>query len=234
MAGAVTATEPVTVPLTVDDVAVLRRRRSAKWRTYPDDVLPLPVAEMDFGLAPPVREVLAEAVARSDSGYAFAGPEVAEALAGFAADQWNWTIDPNAVALATDVGVGCVDMLRVVCRPGDAVVANPPVYPPFFRWVEEVGCRLVEVPLRRDGGAAWWLDLAALADAFARRPAAYLLCSPHNPVGRVHAPEELAEVARLAGRHGVAVISDEIHAPLVLPGATFTPFLTVPGAAEVV
>ena len=224
---------PIPVPLPVDDLAVLRRRRSAKWRTHGPDVLPLPVAEMDFALAPPVRDVLAEAVQRSDTGYAAGADDLAEALAGFAADRWGWQVDTGAVVPATDVGVACVEMLRVVCRPGDAVVINPPVYPPFFHWVEESGTKLVEAPLRQDTTGAWRLDLDALADAFADRPAAYVLCNPHNPVGRVHSPEELAEVVRLAHEHGVRVISDEIHAPLVLPGASFTPFLTVPGAAEV-
>jgi cysteine-S-conjugate beta-lyase len=223
----------ITVPLPVEDVAVLRRRRSAKWRTHPDDVLPLPVAEMDFALAPAVRDVLAEAVQRSDTGYASGADELAEALAGFAARRWGWRIDPGAVAMATDVGVACVELLRVLCRPGDGVVINPPVYPPFFHWVEESDTKLVEVPLRQDVHGAWRLDLDALADAFATRPSAYVLCNPHNPVGRVHSPEELAEVARLAHEHGVTVISDEIHAPLALPGASYTPFLTVPGAADV-
>jgi cysteine-S-conjugate beta-lyase len=224
---------PIPVPLPVDDLALLRRRRSAKWRSHASDVLPLPVAEMDFPLAPAVRDVLAEAVQRSDTGYAAGADGLAEALAGFAADRWGWQVDTGSVVPATDVGVACVEMLRVICRPGDSVVINPPVYPPFFHWVEESGTKLVEAPLRQDASRGWRLDLDALADAFATRPAAYVLCNPHNPVGRVHTAEELAEVARLAHEHGVRVISDEIHAPLVLAGASFTPFLTVPGAAEV-
>jgi cysteine-S-conjugate beta-lyase len=226
-------TSPITLPLPVDDVAVLRRRRSAKWRTFADDVLPLPVAEMDFALAPAVRAVLAEAVERSDTGYAVGSAELAGALARFAGERWGWRIDPESVVTATDVGVACVEMLRVLCRPGDSVVINPPVYPPFFHWVEESDTKLVEAPLRQDDAGAWRLDLDALADAFAARPSAYVLCNPHNPVGRVHTPEELAEVVRLAHEHGVTVISDEIHAPLVLSGSRFTPFLTVPGADEV-
>jgi len=95
------------VPLPVDDLELLRRRRSVKWRSHPDDVLPLPVAEMDFALAPPVRDGLAQAVHRSDTGYSFAGAELAQALAGFAAGRWSWTIDPTAVLPVPDAGVGC-------------------------------------------------------------------------------------------------------------------------------
>jgi cystathionine beta-lyase len=112
------------------------------------------------------------------------------------------------------------------------VVISPPVYPPFFDWVPEAGARLLEVPLAHDA-AGWRLDLAALEAAFATHPAAYVLCNPHNPVGRVHTADELAALVRLARIYQVAIVSDEIHGPLVLPGATFTPLLTVPGAAEV-
>ena len=218
--------------LPVDPLGALRQRRSAKWRTYPADVLPLTVAEMDFALAGPVAAALREAVGRSDAGYAMAMPDLGDALAGFASRRWNWNPDPAAVTAVTDVGVGVVELLRVLARPGDAVVISPPVYPPFFDWVAEAGARLVEVPLAR-GPAGWRLDLPALEQAFAARPAAYVLCNPHNPVGRVHDAAELAALVRLAQTYQVAVISDEIHGPLVLPGARFTPLLTVPGAAEV-
>jgi cysteine-S-conjugate beta-lyase len=218
--------------LSVEPIDVLRRRRSAKWRTFPSDVLPLPVAEMDFPLAPPVQQALRDAVERSDTGYAMAVPDLGAALAGFAEQRWGWRLDPHAVVPVTDVGVGVVELLRALTRPGDGVVINPPVYPPFFSWVAEAGRRLVEAPLRL-GPGGWRLDLAGLEQAFAAGAAVYVLCNPHNPVGRVHEPEELRAVVELAARHGVMVVSDEIHAPLVLPGARFTPLLTVPGADTV-
>jgi cystathionine beta-lyase len=218
--------------LPVDPLEVLRQRRSAKWQTYPADVLPLTVAEMDFALAAPIAQALREAVERSDAGYGMAGPDLGRALAGFAASRWDWDFDPASVTAVTDVGVGVVELLRVLTRPGDAVAISPPVYPPFFDWVPEAGARLLEVPLARDA-AGWRLDLAALEAAFATHPAAYVLCNPHNPVGRVHTADELAALVRLAQIYQVAIVSDEIHGPLVLPGATFTPLLTVPGAAEV-
>ena len=218
--------------LPVDPPEVLRKRRSAKWQTYPADVLPLTVAEMDFALAVPVAEALREAVERSDAGYAMAVPDLGRALAGFAASRWGWDIDPASVTAVLDVGVGVVELLRLLARPGDAVVISPPVYPPFFDWVPEAGARLLEVPLAH-GATGWRLDLAALEAAFATHPAAYVLCNPHNPVGRAHAADELAALVRLAHIYQVTIVSDEIHAPLMLPGATFTPLLTVPGAAGV-
>ena len=224
--------DPGSHDLPVDPVDTLRQRRSAKWQTYPADVLPLTVAEMDFPLAAPVAASLREAVERSDTGYAMAVPELGRAIAGFAASRWKWDVNPAAVAAVTDVGVGVVELLRVLTRPGDAVVISPPVYPPFFDWVSEAGARLLEVPLRLES-AGWRLDLAALEAAFATHPAAYVLCNPHNPVGRAHTADELAALVRLARMYRVTIVSDEIHGPLVLPGATFTPLLTVPGAAEI-
>jgi cysteine-S-conjugate beta-lyase len=219
----------MSVELPVAPLTELRRRRSAKWRTYPADVLPLTVAESDFDLAPPVKAALLRAIEASDSGYSAAVPELGTAYAGFAARRWGWTVDPGSVTAVTDVGVGVVELLRVLTRPGDSVVISPPVYPPFFDWAGEAGARLHEVPLT--GGLR--LDLDALERAFAAHPAAYVLCNPHNPVGRVHSAEELAALARLACLYRVTVVADEIHAPLVLPGATYTPMLTVPGAADV-
>lgn len=210
----------------------LRRRRSAKWRTHPADVLPLTLAETDFELAPPVHAVLREAIDRSDSGYSMPDPELGEALARFAAARWGWEIDPTAVVAVTDVGIGVVQLLRALTRPGDVVAFSPPVYPPFFDWPPEAGARTLEVPLRR-GDVGWRLDLDALERAFATHPAAYVLCNPHNPVGRVHTADELAALVDLARSYRVTIVSDEIHAPLVLPGATFTPMLTVPGAKDV-
>jgi cystathionine beta-lyase len=217
--------------LPVAPLPELRRRRSAKWRTHPADVLPLTVAEMDFALAPPILDAVRAAVDASDTGYSAAVPQLGQAFAGFADARWDWTVDPEAVTAITDVGVGVVELLRVLVRPGDVVAASPPVYPPFFDWIPEAGARLHEVPLAHtDHG--WCLDLEAIEAAFAVHPAVFLLCNPHNPVGRVHTRDELIALVRLARRYGVTIVSDEIHAPVVLPGATFTPILTVPGAAE--
>jgi len=217
--------------LPVAPLSELRQRRSAKWRTYPADVLPLTVAEMDFALAPPILDAVRTAVDASDTGYSAAAPQLGEAFAGFAAARWDWPVDPDSVTAITDVGVGVVELLRVLTRPGDVVAACPPVYPPFFDWVPEAGGRLHEVRLAH-GGDGWQLDLEAIEAAFAAHPAVFLLCNPHNPVGRVHTRDELTALVRLARLYGVTIVSDEIHAPVVLPGATFTPILTVPGAAE--
>ncbi|WP_075016697.1 MalY/PatB family protein [Actinacidiphila rubida] len=220
-------TDPL-VRLTVDQ---LRQRSSMKWRTHPADVLPLWVAEMDVPLAPAVAETLHRVADLGDTGYPH-GTAYAEALAAFAAERWGWDgLRVEHTAIVPDVMLGIVEVLRLLTGPGDAVVVSPPVYPPFYAFVAHSGREVVEAPL----GPGLRLDPAALEDAFARarrggRRAAFLMSNPHNPTGVVHTRAELEAVAALARRHGVRVVSDEIHAPLVLTGARFTPFLGVPGA----
>ncbi|AKH81585.1 cystathionine beta-lyase [Streptomyces sp. CNQ-509] len=221
---------PVADPLRGPTLAELRRRTSVKWRAYPPDVLPLWVAEMDTRLAAPVAEAVRTAVDLGDTGYATVEP-YAEAVAEFAGSRWDWRVPTERIALVPDVMRGIAEVLRLVTAPDDAVVVNSPVYPPFYAYTEHLGLRVVEAPLGEDGR----IGFAALAEAFASaraggHRAAYLLCSPHNPTGTVHTAAELARVAALAGEHGVRVVADEIHAPLVPPGARHVPYLTVPGA----
>jgi cystathionine beta-lyase len=202
-----------------------------KWRVYPEDVLPLWVAEMDVAIAAPVVRAVCEAMALGDTGYP-RGSVYQEAFAEFAGARWGWTPDPGRMRVVTDVMLGIVEALGVLTAPGDAVVINPPVYPPFAGYVQYSGRQVLAVPLGED----LRLDLAGLEEAFAGdrgpRPTAYLLCSPHNPTGTAHTPEELAAVARLAERYGVRVVVDEVHGPIELPGARFTPYLTVPGGSR--
>lgn len=224
-------------PLRELNLDQLRRRTSLKWRTYEPDVLPLWVAEMDVAIAEPVRAALARAIHDSDTGYPDAKP-YPEALAKFAADRWGWIgLDPARTAMVADVMVGIYEAIRLISGRGDPVVLNPPVYPPFFGFVEHAERTVVEAPLGSDGR----LDLDAIETAFeaaseltaaSAGQASYLLCNPHNPTGVVHTYAELTAVAALADRYRVRVIADEIHAPLVSGPVPFTPYLSVPGAGN--
>lgn len=209
------------------------QRTSMKWRRHPADVLPLWVAEMDVHLAPTVAEALHRAIDDGDTGYPH-GKVYAKAVREFASRRWHWDdIAISRTAVVPDVMLGIVEVLRLVTERGDTVIVNSPVYAPFYAFVSHAGRRVVEAPLGEDGR----LDLAALEEAFAQARTsagrsgnvAYLLCNPHNPTGAVHTADELREVAERARRFDVRVVSDEIHAPLVLSGAPFTPYLTVPG-----
>lgn len=211
------------------DLATLRQRQSAKYRQYPADVIPAWVAEMDFPLAEPIADALHAAIDRSDTGYRSA-EGLPEATVAFLEEAWGWSVAPGRVVAIPDVLTGVAQSIALLTEPGDGVVVNPPVYPPFFSTIRDVvGRTVVEVPMRQVDGV-YSLDLVGLAEAFARPDVtAFLLCSPHNPTGTVPTRTELAEIARLSDEFGVAVISDEIHAPLTLPGAEHHPYLTVAG-----
>lgn len=217
------------IPFDVDaiDVTSLRERQSAKYRQYPADVVPAWVAEMDFPLAAPIAATLHAAIDRSDTGYRSA-EGLAEATLEFAETSWGWRIASERVVAIPDVLTGVAQAIALLTEPGDGVVVNPPIYPPFFSTIRDItGRRIVDVPMAQDD-EGFRLDLEALAEAFARPDVtAFLLCSPHNPTGTVPSEQELTAVARLAQEHDVAVIADEIHAPLTLPGARHTPYLTV-------
>ncbi|MCW3494397.1 aminotransferase class I/II-fold pyridoxal phosphate-dependent enzyme [Microbacterium sp. SSM24] len=220
-------------PLQALPLDQLRQRSSTKWRKFGDDVLPLFVAETDYPQAPAIREALSRAVASGDTGYTPPEPGVADAYAGFAERRFGWTVDPGRIRTTCDVMMAVVELLRRVTAPGDRVIINPPVYPPFFDVVPEAGAVVESVPLV-DTGAGWELDLVGIEAALAAGARAVLLCNPHNPTGTVHSRETLATLADLAERYGATVISDEIHAPLTNLGATFTPFLDAsPVAARV-
>ncbi len=209
----------------------LRTHRSEKWREFPSDVLPLPVAEMDFPVAKPIRDLLLEMVSHSDLGYLGPIPEVALAFEGFSKRRWNWVLDPNQVHIVTDVGVGVVEVLRLFTSPGDRVLINTPVYHNFNTWIHETKLEKVDVPFVHDG-EKWNLDLVAVEQAYRGGVKAHLLCSPHNPIGFVYSKSELLKIAELAKEYSVIVISDEIHGPLTYSEAVFTPFLSLGEAAE--
>jgi len=210
----------------------LRARQSLKWRTYDPDVLPLWVAEMDTTMPEPAKAALLDAVERGDTGYPH-GTAYAEAFVRMASDRWDWQLDAAAqVRRAGDVMNSVLAVLDATSDQGEAVVINPPVYPPFRQVIAGYKRRIVEAPLDPAGR----LDLASLEAAFAgpEQPKTYLLCSPHNPTGAVHTEAELTAVMALAGSYGVRVVVDEIHACLVDPGTTFVPLLTVPGGEQAI
>lgn len=216
------------------DLAELRTRRSMKWSQYGPEVLPLWVAEMDCRPAPAVAEILTDAIQRGDTGYP-TGTPYEHAMARYAAQHWDWEFDPARQAIIVpDVMQGIVAVLDLLGTRGAPVVINPPVYPQFFKYLGWGTRPIIEVPLTEEGR----IDLADLAAAFAgesgAKPEAYLLCNPHNPTATAHTREELTAVVELANQHGVRIISDEIHAPLVSAPARFVPLLSIDGVRDAV
>jgi cysteine-S-conjugate beta-lyase len=219
----------VAIDLTVASLDELHHHRREKWSMHPPDVLSSTIAEMDFPIAEPVAQALREAIDRSDLGYAPpASASLRHAFAAFAARRLAWSVDPEQVSVVPDVMLGLLDLCRVIAGPGDAIAFASPAYPPFFELLPRTGARLVHVAVHDDGR----LDLGSLDQALAAGIRALVLANPHNPTGHVSTVGELTAIAERCADHGVWVLADEIHAPLTLPGATFTAWLEVSDAAR--
>lgn len=220
--------DPKVDPLLGDcSLDTLRGRTSEKWRSYPPEVLPAFVAEMDFDPADQIKDAVLAALKAGDLGYPHKG-ELGEAFAEFAADRLGWSPEPELIFAIPDVMTGISEVIQAITEPGAGVVLNPPVYAPFFFRLEFAGRRIVEAPLQVAEDGSYDLDLDALDHALVQPGVgAYLLCNPHNPVGRVWSREQLGAIADICHRRGVPVLVDEIHSPLVLPGARHVPFHTV-------
>ncbi len=209
----------------------LQTHRSEKWRAFPQEILPLPVAEMDFPVADPIRQVLSEMIGASDLGYLGPIPEMGVAFSGFAKRRWDWNVNPDYVRVATDVGVAVVELLRIFTKPGDKVLFSSPVYQNFYTWMRETRVEMVDVPFKVDSEAAdgtgWSHDWDGIEAAYKSGVSVHLLCSPHNPLGKVYTREKLQRIIALAKEYNVVVISDEIHAPLTYKETPFIPFLSL-------
>lgn len=221
--------------LHVAPVEVLRRERtSVKWANMPEDVIPMFIAEMDFTVAEPIREVIKAHADRSDLGYAGDLGELFEAFTSFADARWEWRPDPAHFFVAPDVSFGVKAALRQAVPRGGTVALATPVYPSFFGYLNDLGMDCVEIPLIEDEGGEWRMDIAALEAAFAEgRVDALILSNPHNPHGIAHTRQDLEGLAQAAANHGVFIVSDEIHAPLTHHGVTFTPFAPIAAARGV-
>ena len=214
--------------LTLEELAT---HRSEKWRGFPSDVIPLPVAEMDFAVAEPIKKLLHSMVESSDMGYLGSIPELNASFSEFALARWDWQVDPTKVRLATDVGVAVVEVLRVFTSPGDSILISSPVYQNFYTWVNETKVDCLDVPFiyspTDDITSTWVIDWVGIEKAYQSGIKVHLLCSPHNPKGRMYSESELKRFVELARANNVTIISDEIHSPLEYKEHPFTPLLTL-------
>ena len=221
------------------DPALLHTRLSEKWHTYPAEIHPAWVAEMDFPLAEPVRVVLERAVDRFDVGYPIAPHETGlrEAFCERMQRLYGWDTKPARVEVLTDVVQGLYLGLLAWSAPGDGAVIQTPIYPPFFDAVRETGRRLIEHRLQPrdtprghgsgDDRPGYALDVDPLRERTDERTRVLLLCNPHNPTGRVFRRDELEAVAALAHERDWVVVVDEIHQDLVFPPDRHIPFATL-------
>jgi cystathionine beta-lyase len=215
--------------------ASLEEKASTKWSTYPGKIGAF-VAEMDYGVAEPIRQVLKDLDARDLYGYPPADIVTAlrEATAGFYAQRYGWNIAADHVDTISDVLSGLGAVLDVFAPAGGKVILPTPAYMPFMTLPGMHDREIVEVPLHRNDAADRWdFDFAALDAAMATggpdgtSGGVLIMCNPHNPIGKVYTREEMEQIAAIVAKHGGRVFSDEIHAPLVYDGAEHVPYATV-------
>ncbi|MDP1605401.1 MAG: PatB family C-S lyase [Rhodocyclaceae bacterium] len=198
---------------------------STRWAKYAGrDVIPLWLADMDFPAAPAVVEALQQRVASGLFGYGQPGPSLVDAVVAHCAREYQWAIDPDWLVWLPGLVPGLHVACRAVGQPGDGVFTATPIYPPFLSAPVDAGRRLLAMPLVRDE-TGWGWDFAA-TDALLKAARLFLLCHPHNPVGRAWREDELWQLAALAEKHDLVVCSDEIHCDLTLTGR-HRPFATL-------
>lgn len=189
---------------------------SEKWERYAGrDIIPLWVADMDFKSPPAVLEALQDRVCHGVFGYSSPPTELVQVVLALLAQEYGWSVQPEWLVWLPGLVCGLNVACRAVGEAGDAVITYTPVYPPFLTAPGLAGRELVTVPLQSHAGR-WEMDLTALRHAVTPRTRLLMLCSPHNPVGRVWDREELLALAQLAEQHDLVICSDEIHAGLVL------------------
>ena len=191
------------------------------------DILPMWVADMDFEIAQPITEAIVRRAKHAVYGYPIETDSLKQAVVDRVLTKFNWQIEKDWLVFSTGIVHALHMIVMAFTKPGDGVVLQPPVYYPFFSAISNNGCRVIENPLVNRRGA-YQMDIRGLSTVFQpdcsglkpqpSRARLMLLCSPHNPVGRVWAKEELEEVASIVVKNNALIVSDEIHGELLFKG----------------
>ncbi len=206
-----------------DRVVDRRSTDSNKWRKFPADVLPLWVADMDFPSPPAVVRALHARVEHGFFGYLTEHNDLPEVVAERVAKRYGWRINPEAVVTLPGVIAGFNQALRALTSPGDGMLIQTPVYPPILRSAGNHGLRRDEHLLTRGAEGRYTVDLEAFAAALRETTRVFLLCNPHNPVGRLYGRAELEGMAAACLRRDTVIVADEIHCDLLLDGRQHVP-----------
>ena len=191
---------------------------------YPQDMIPLWVADMDFAAPDCVKDAMRQVVERGIFGYSHCMDRYYDAVSGWFSRRYGWKIDRSWVIQTPGVVTALSAAVRVATQPGDAVLIQPPVYHQFFNVINRNGRRVVENPLRYENGG-YSMDFADMEQKIRENSIKlFILCSPHNPTCRVWTPEELRQVGAICKKYGVTVMADEIYCDFFSPGYTHTPF----------
>jgi cystathionine beta-lyase len=204
-----------------DRVIDRRNTNSVKFERY-CDALPLWVADMDFAAAPPVLRAMRERVEHGIFGYTAPPAELGEAVRAWLWKRYGWEVEDEAISFLPGVMRGVNVLARAVGRPGDGILVQPPVYYPFFEVPANSGRVLQNAQVPQSNGR-YEIDFDAFECAITERSRLFLLCNPHNPIGRVYTRPELERLADICLRHDVIICSDEIHSDLIFSGHKHLP-----------
>jgi cystathionine beta-lyase len=210
-----------------DRIIDRRNSDSSKWNYYPEDVLPLWTADMDFAVPQPVLEALHSRVDHGVFGYAMEPAELREILAARLARLYGWQVQSAHIVFLAGVVLGFNRFCRATAAPGDAVLVQPPVYPPIFAAPEKNRLVRQEAVLVRDAAGKYGIDFDAFQSAITDRTRAFILCNPHNPVGRAFRRNELERMAEICLRNNVLICSDEIHCDILFRGTQHIPIASL-------
>ncbi len=216
-----------------DHPAARRHTGSYKWDIFKDDdIIPLWVADMDFETAPCIAEAVRKRAGHSIYGYTLIGQSYYDAIINWFSRRHNWHIEKDWIIYTTGVVPAISATIKALTLPGEKVLVQTPVYNCFFSSIRNQGCQIEENELVRKGDS-YVIDF----EDFERRCAdekvtVFLLCNPHNPTGRMWTHEELERMNDICLRHGVKIISDEIHCELAMPGETFSPMAAISDACR--
>jgi cysteine-S-conjugate beta-lyase len=214
-----------------DDItpAFLQQKRGSKWTTYPSDVLAAWVAEGDLSTAPAIRQVLTQMTTHDDFGYPTLTDRTLQVLrevfSARALTRFNWSIAPENIDILTDVMQGAYIAMHTLTKPGDGIIVQTPIYPPFMGSVREMQRTLLINPLVQNASSNYEIDFADLEKHANARM--LFLCNPHNPSGRVFTRTELEKIAAIVLRNDWIIVSDEIHADIVFPGSQHIPIASL-------
>ena len=210
-----------------DDPIDRRASDSLKWRRYPEDVLPLWVADTDFRAPGAVLTALHRRVGHGVFGYGEVLPEVRQAVLDYLAERYAWRVQPQEIIFLPGVIPGFNMACRAVSAPGDGVLVQTPVYPPILEAAGHAGLVRDEMQLTRQSDGQYGIDFAAFEAAITPRTRIFILCNPHNPVGRVFRRDELERMAEICLRRGVIICADEIHCDLIYGGNRHLPIASL-------
>ncbi len=221
------------VELDCDQIIDRQSLEGDKWHRYDEDVLPLWVADMDFRCPDPVLGALRERVDHGVFGYPSELPELRPVFVERLQRLYDWHVSPEALVFLPGVITGFNLAIRSVTSPGDGVLVQTPVYSPILHAPGNHGCVLDEMELTRQPSGEYSVDPDRFAGAITDRTRVFVLCNPHNPVGRVFRRDELEQMAETCLEHDLIICSDEIHCDLLFPGYQHLPIATLsPEIAE--